>query len=142
MAVGAIIDTYAGANKALKEGNLTVINTGGVLLEDSVVRSAYANAGLHVHAAFYDFPGLTTLEAARYNLPQVASSWATIDDYLSLGGDPSLEGRVEYVEPNDLLQIEKAITKQFGRTFNTMPDHPALTRTAEDSARDILDLVS
>ena len=124
-----------------KEGNLTVIGLGGDLLPDSTLGNAFENAGLHLHPAYYEMPGLTYLEAAHYNIPQVASSWTSIDEYFALGGSPTLDGRVEYVEPNNIRQIEEAVNKQFGKTFEPLPPHPALTRTKDDLARDILDSI-
>ena len=124
-----------------KVGNATIIGTDGGLLKDSVVQSAYENAGLHLHPSFYEMPGLTYLEAAHYNIPQVASTWTSIDEYFALGGDKTLEGRVEYVDPDNLNEIEAATIKQFGRKFDTMDPHRALTRTNMDVANDILKVI-
>lgn len=121
------------------KGTLTVLGLDKKLLPNATLNSAFANAGLHLHPAFYEMPGLTYLEAAHHNIPQVASSWTSIDEYFSLGGDPSLGGRVEYVDPHNIVQIEEAVNKQFGKTFDPLDSHPALTRTNEDVARDIMD---
>ena len=124
-----------------EEGSLRVIKTGGLLKEETIA-SAYQNAGLHLHPAFYEMPGFTYLEAAKYNIPQVASNWGSIKEYFSHDGNSSsLNGRVEYVDPHNIGQIEEAVLKQFGKTFDPMYDHPALNRTYMDVAKDFLKFI-
>ena len=121
-----------------QSGSLRVIGTNGQLLSDDMIISAYQNAGLHLHPAFHEMPGYTYLEAAMYNLPQVASSWGSIDEYFGMGGSETLDGRVKFVAPHHLGEIRRAVEEQFGKTFDPLPSHPALTRTNRDIAKDFL----
>lgn len=94
--------------------------------------SAYYHAGLHLHPAFHELPGATYLEAARVGAPTIASSWCTITDYF----EGELDGRIVYALPHHIQEIEQLIPKMFGKKFGLLEDHPALTYSDVDSARD------
>jgi len=124
--------------KSKKIGNVRIIGTKGHLLPNEEIVSAYQNAGLHLHPPFYEMPGYTYLEAAKYNLPQVASSWGSIQEYFKQGGSETLDGRVKFVIPHHLGEIRRAVEEQFGKTFEPMPEHPIFSRTNVEVAKDFL----
>ena len=124
--------------KSNEIGNVRIVGTQGSLLSDEEIVSAYQNAGLHLHPAFYEMPGYTYLEAAKYNLPQVASSWGSVNEYFKQGGSETLDGRVKFVIPHHLGEIRRGVEEQFGKTFEPMPDHPIFSRTNVDVAKDFL----
>jgi glycosyltransferase involved in cell wall biosynthesis len=109
-------------------------------LPNSMLTSAYANAGLHLHPAFQELPGATYLEAAAIGTPTVASSWCTITDYFydSKLGHSSLDGRIVYCEPHHLNDITQKIEENFGKTFLSLREHPVFKRTPLDTAKDLI----
>lgn len=96
--------------------------------------SAYYHAGLHLHPAFHELPGLTYLEAARLGTPTIGSSWCTIADYFH----GELDGRIVYAPPHHIQEIENLIPKMFGKRFAPLEDHPAIVRNETDVASDLL----
>jgi glycosyltransferase involved in cell wall biosynthesis len=94
--------------------------------------SAYQNAGLYIHPAFCELPGLIYLEAAKLGTPIVASHWTTISDYFT---EPC--NQIVYTEPHHVRAITHAIQRQFGRKFEQFP-HPIFSRTKADVGRDLL----
>lgn len=112
---------------------------GGERLSERCLLSAYQNCGLHVHPAFWEAPGYTYLEAARLNVPTVASEWGTIQDYCLAGtDDETMDGRLTYVCPYNLRQIEQAVRENFGRQLDNGYHHPIFDRTPRDVGRDLL----
>lgn len=108
-------------------------------LSAKMLISAYANAALHLHPAFYELPGYTYLEAAKLGIPTVASSWATIDDYFTdSSGKYSLDERIEYCLPYHLPSIKKLILKKIGQKFSKDHPHPIFKRTKLDVASEVL----
>lgn len=101
--------------------------------------SAYQNAGLHLHPAFCELPGLTYLEAAKLNVPTIASEWTTIRDYFidPLTQEYNLDERIVYAPPHHLHQITQLIPKQFGKKFSPL-SHPIFQRTKIDVANDLM----
>jgi glycosyltransferase involved in cell wall biosynthesis len=110
------------------------------MLPTSMLISAYANAGLHLHPSFQELPGATYLEAAAIGVPTVGSSWCTITDYFydETSKHSSLDGRIVYTLPHHLGDITKKIEENFGKTYPPLKDHPALTRSPLDTAKDLL----
>jgi glycosyltransferase involved in cell wall biosynthesis len=113
------------------------------ILSNNLLYSAFKNAGLLVHPAFYELPGYTYLEAVKYGIPTIASNWSSIKEYFS---DPKtnrylLDDRVEYVEPYDIDGIKKLILKKFGKKYPENPDMWIYKRTKKDVAKEILDLI-
>jgi len=87
-------------------------------LSTKVLLSAYHHAGLHLHPAFYELPGLTYFESAKLGIPTIASSWATITDYFTdSAGNYTLDDRIEYVLPYHLPDILKMVKKKFGQSM-------------------------
>ena len=110
----------------------------GQRLSNSCILSAYQNAGLHLHPAFWETPGYTYLEASRLGIPSVASSWGGFKDYCTLeGNSEDLNGLIKYVNPYDITGIESAIRELFGLKFEPI-QHPIFTRTGKDMASEIL----
>jgi glycosyltransferase involved in cell wall biosynthesis len=124
-------------------GNLKVIQMpGGEILPKTLLLSAFAHAGLHLHPSFYELPGLTYLEAARLGTPTVASAWGSLKDYFTDdAGNYTLDDRVEYALPYDLAALKKLVEKKFGQKYPEIPQHPVFRRTSEDLARDFLKLM-
>jgi len=122
-----------------KTGNYQCMGNEGELFPWETVAGAYQNAGLHLHPAWHELPGLTYLEAAKCNLPQVASNWTGIKDYFKSDAqyDETLNGRVKYVDPYNLTAIKDAVVEQFGKKFPEM-DHTIFNRTKVDLANDYL----
>jgi hypothetical protein len=110
-------------------------------IDDQLLVSAYQNAGLHLHPAFYECPGYTYLEAAKLGIATVGSSWSTVREYLSNSeGEFDFHEGFEFVRPDDIDAIEAASKKMFGKTF-TRPDLPIFKRTDEDVKKDMGALV-
>ncbi len=107
----------------------------GKKLSASMLHSAFAHAGLHLHPAFCELPGLTYFESALLGIPTIASTWTTIAEYFE---SPSFDDRIEYCEPYDLAKITQLIEKKMGQKYTPGPTHPALQRTSVDVAKDFL----
>ena len=75
-------------------------------LDWSVLQSAYQNASVNCHPAFYELPGLTYIESIQLGVKTIVSNRATISEYL----ESSFDGvDVLAVEPGDIVEIRKAI---------------------------------
>lgn len=125
--------------KFQSEGNFHIISTGS-LLSNEEIGDAYQNAYMYIHPAFYECPGFIYLEAARANIPVVASEWSTLQDYCSSDPrwDESLNGRISYCIPYDIPSIENAIATQEKRVHDKSPlNHSIFNRRPVDMARDI-----
>ncbi len=107
-------------------------------LPKEMLLSAYYHAGLHLHPAFHELPGATFLEAARLGTPTIASSWCTITDYFfdAQAGHSNLDGRIVYTPPHHIQEMETLIPQMFGKSFAPLEDHPSITYSELDSARD------
>lgn len=124
-------------------GNLQVVQMPKGKLPLSCLKSAYENAAVYVHPAFYESPGYTYLEAASLSVPMVASSWSCIGDYFSYNHqDKSLQGLVEYCSPLNFADIKQATLNQIAFSGGKINFPPILRRTKVDLARDILALIS
>jgi glycosyltransferase involved in cell wall biosynthesis len=124
-------------------GNLRVIHMpSGEILSKALLLSAFAHAGLHLHPSFYEIPGLTYLEAARLGVPTVASEWGSLKDYFTdAAGNYALDDRIEYALPYDLAALKALVVKKFGQKYPEIPHHPVFQRTAEELARDFLNVL-
>src|SRR5262249_28259494 len=124
-----------------QEGSLRILQMPqGQKLPQPLLISAYQNAGLNLHPAFCELPGLTCLEAAKLGVPTVASEWTTLRDYFT---DPvthayTLDDRITYVSPYHISAITDKIQEQFGKKIDKHFDHPLFHRTKIDVARDFL----
>lgn len=105
-------------------------------LSATCLKSAYQHAKAHVHPAFYELPGYTYLESLRYNIPTVASSWASISEYLN--GDT--KGLISYATPYNLNEIKKAVVKMMEKE-KTALELPIYRRTSLDVAQEIEELI-
>jgi glycosyltransferase involved in cell wall biosynthesis len=106
-------------------------------LPENILWSALHHAGLYVHPAFQELPGLVFLEAAACGVPMVASSWCTIHEYFH---DGKFDGRILYPLPHDLRAIEEGVRQLFGKRFLT--PCPATLRSPLDVAQDFLAVVN
>ncbi|MBS0624556.1 MAG: hypothetical protein JSS32_00725 [Verrucomicrobia bacterium] len=106
------------------------------ILSKEMILSATANAGLHLHPAFYELPGYTYLESARFGVPTIATEWSSLKDYFAASGP--IDDRIEYVLPYDLMAIKRLVEKKFGQKYAPIPDHPLYRREAKDVGRDFL----
>jgi glycosyltransferase involved in cell wall biosynthesis len=102
----------------------------GKKLPPHLLWSAFYHAGLYLHPAFQELPGLVFLEAAAFGLPMVASTFCTIDEYLH--GDNIL-----FPPPHDLSAIQKCILHLFGKRFPPIPPRHSL-----DVAQDFISTIS
>ncbi len=119
-----------------QSGSLRVLPMPGrEKLSTSMLQSAFAHAGLHLHPAFYELPGATYFESAILGVPTIASTWTTIDEYFL---DPKLDERIEYSLPYDLPRLTQLVHKKLGQTFPLEPLHPIFRRTKVDVAKEIL----
>jgi glycosyltransferase involved in cell wall biosynthesis len=105
----------------------------GKKMSAGMMESAYSQAGLYLHPAFCEVPGLTFFEAARAGAPVIASEWCTIKD-------TGLPG-IEYPLPYDVCAIEQQVQKLFGRREERLTEHAALLRTPLDYAKDVLSCI-
>jgi len=126
------------ARRAARDGALEVVPMPrGGRLSESCLRSAYQNAGLHLHPAFHERPGYTVLESVKLGVPTVASRWTPIRDYFEHGGSADADGLVDYVTPHHLGEIEQSTRKMFGRLAR--PSTNAIfSRTDRDLAAELL----
>jgi glycosyltransferase involved in cell wall biosynthesis len=124
---------------SMRAGNLHILQMPKAKkLSTEILLSAYQHAGLHLHPAFYELPGLTYFESAKLGIPTIASSWATIPDYFKdASGAYTLDDRIEYVLPYHLPNITALVKKKFGQKY-PISDHPTFHRTSEDTARELL----
>jgi glycosyltransferase involved in cell wall biosynthesis len=70
--------------------------------------SAYANAALNVHPAFYELPGLTYIESLSVGTRTVISTKASMAEYIV---DPKTASGVYFVDPTNLLDIRRGIMR-------------------------------
>lgn len=123
------------------EGSLRILQMPeGRKLPMEMLISAYQNAGLHLHPAFCELPGLTYLEAAKLGVPTVASDWTTIKDYFT---DPvtqksTLDDRIVYAPPHHINTLTEQVLKHFGRKVDMSFFHPIFYRTKADVAKDLM----
>jgi glycosyltransferase involved in cell wall biosynthesis len=124
---------------SMTAGSLQIMQMpGGKKLSHNMLMNAFAHAGLLLHPAFYELPGLTYLEAAKLGLPAIASSWTTIRDYFtSPTGEYTLDDRIEYTLPYDLDTIKSLVQKKFGQIYSPS-NHPTLMRRSRDVALDFV----
>lgn len=114
------------------EGNVSVIPLQEKLPKD-LLMSAFGHAGLHIHPAFLELPGLTLLEAAALGVPTITSDGCAIRDYID-----TLDGRIHYTQPHHIRKIEAAVDSMFGQPFSSSYRHPAFARKESDVAADLL----
>jgi len=122
-------------------GPLRVIPTlDGNILPKEMLLSAFAHAGLHIHPAFYELPGYTYLESARFGIPTIASTWTSLKDYFTdfSTGKYTLDDRIEYAIPYDITSLTQLTEKKFGQIYPKYPFHPLFSRTPKDIAKDFL----
>jgi glycosyltransferase involved in cell wall biosynthesis len=133
---------FISQNPALPSPNIRFIPTqNGELLSSELLLSAFRHAGLHFHPAFYELPGYTYLESARFGTPTIASKWGSLRDYFTDdAGRYTMDERIEYALPYDLKDLKRLIRKKFGQRFPENPLHPMFARTAIDVAKDFLQL--
>lgn len=126
--------------KEHSSGHLQVIPTpNGEILTKGLLLSAFSHAGLHLHPSFYELPGYTYLETARFGIPTIASQWSSLKDYFTDdSGRYTLDDRVEYALPYDLGALKKLVEKKFGQKYPQEPLHPIFLRGVKDVARDFL----
>lgn len=125
----------------MKIGNLQVLTMPeDQILPEEMVIDAMENAGLHVHPAFCELPGYTYIESIYLGTPTIASSWTTIQEYLTdpLSGKYLLDSRIIYCLPYDIEGIKHLIEKKFGQRFSSPPALPTLERSELQIATEIL----
>ncbi len=126
-----------------QEGQLRIIHLSDErTIDHNCLISAYQNAGLHLHPAFYELPGFTYLEAAKLGIPSIASSWTTIKDYFT---DPEtaqymLDDRIVFAQPHHINALEALIKKQFGKKYPAST-HPIFERQPIDVAKDVFEVL-
>ncbi len=122
------------------EGSLRILSMPhGQKLSQEMLMSAYQNAGLHLHPAFCELPGLTYLEAAKFGVPTVASEWATINDYFA---DSSWDEQIVYAPPHDINALTEHILKQWGKKIPQNLAHPLFRKTKVEVARELHDSIN
>lgn len=136
-----VISQHLNPNQA--EGSVRIINTpDGEILSKDLMLSAFFHAGLHLHPAFYELPGYTYLETARFGTPTIASPWGSLKDYFTdSSGNYLLDDRIEYALPYDLGALKKLAEKKFGKRYPIEPLAPIFHRTAKDVAYDFLECI-
>tara|TARA_R110002167_G_scaffold9579_14_gene44334 strand:- start:645 stop:1763 length:1119 start_codon:yes stop_codon:yes gene_type:complete len=117
---------------------ITVHNTQqqfGGKLPTELLKSAFTDAALNVHPAFYELPGYTYLEAAAVGTPSVGGEWCSIGEY-------GLGDLVKMCCSYDVDSIRQAIDFQLSNQPTTKPqDVPFLSRTKTDVAKDLIKLL-
>lgn len=89
-----------------------------LMISDAMLGSAYSSAGVNVHPAFYELPGLTYLEAAYFNVPSIYSLNSSVSEYL-LDGE---RGGFYSVLPYDLSSIKNSVLAAiFGKKVFVSP---------------------
>ena len=126
---------------SIQAGNLRILQMPEKkILSSEMLLSAFYHAALHLHPAFYELPGYTYLESAKLGIPTIASSWASVSDYFTdeKTGKYTLDARIDYVLPYDLVAIEKLVHKKLSESYKPYPSHPMFYRTSRDVAQEIL----
>ncbi len=134
-----IIISQAHENRT--DGNLQILKMpNGEILPFSMLVSAYQHAGLMVHPAFCELPGLVYLEAAKLGIPIIASEWTTVKDYFTdpITGRYSLDDRISYVLPHHVKILENMILSHFGKKVDKNFIHPIFQRQKSDVAKDLI----
>lgn len=109
------------------------------ILSSPMLLSAFAHAALHMHPSFYELPGYTYFESARFGVPTIASEWTSIKDYFTDSkGVYTLDDRIEYVLPYDLNALSQLAKKKIGQKYPAFPLHPIYERSAKEIAQDFL----
>lgn len=103
-------------------------------LSEELLVSAYQNASLYAHPAFFEQPGYAYMEAAKLGTPVVASKWGTLQDYFK---ETPLDDRISYVIPHHIRSLEKAILLGLNKSYSPS-DHPSFSKSAIDIAEDFL----
>ena len=124
-------------------GNLNIIKMpNGERLSTRCLQSAYQNARIHIHPAFYELPGYTYLESVFCHTPTLATRWASIAEYLSLNGtSPYVQGLVDYAVPYHIRDLRQ-------KTLSLLNAKPAkkeslhiFQRTSLDVAKELIEKV-
>ncbi len=129
--------------KSQDHGNLKIINyNSSFRMPNSLILSAYKHAGLYIHPAFQEVPGLIYLEALHFNIPIVASNWTTIKDYLTdpVTGEYQLDERITFCTPHHIEEIENAVRENFGKTFEDI-NLPIMNKTIDDFGKETAELI-
>lgn len=123
------------------DGSLRILQMPeGKKLPQKMLISAYQHAGLHLHPAFCELPGLTYLEGAKLGVPTIASDWTTIKDYFldPVTGKYTLDDRIIYTPPHHIGAIAEQIPLQFGKKVDKNFFHPAFSRKRADVAKELV----
>lgn len=130
-------------HKPFKKGQLKVINMPeGKILSSGMMTSAFAHAGLYVHPAFYELPGLVYIEALVHGVSTVASEWTALKEYFTDStGRYTLDSRVSYCLPYDLAKLTSLVESSYGKRYLPYKNHPLLLKTEEDIAGDFLNIL-
>ena len=123
------------ALKSLTMGNVEVIHS--KRLSEECLSDAYANAGLHLHPAAHELPGLTYLEAGKFELPQVATRISPIKEYFEYGCTKPPADFISYVDPFDIVAIGSSVERLFGKK-SSIHNNKIYNRTDADVAADFL----
>ncbi|MDN3504657.1 MAG: glycosyltransferase [Rhabdochlamydiaceae bacterium] len=84
--------------------------------------NAYKNSALHIHPAFYELPGFTTLESAKLGIPTIASNWSTLKSYLLENKVELSDKRIKYVDPTDIETMSKLVDSEIGKSYSKLID--------------------
>jgi len=111
-------ERYADRCRRLAGADADVRFVGRLASDDPLLASAYAACSTLALVSWYETPGLAALEAALTGTPLVLPAGGCCREYF---GD-----RAEYVAPNDLAAIRRAVVRSFKRP--RCPETAALVR--------------
>ena len=104
-------------------------------LSTGQLKSAYIYSALHLHPAFYELPGFTTLESIKLGVPTIASNWSTLNSYLLENKVELSDKRLMYVDPTDVQTMSQLVETESGKSYPKMT-HSLFEREEIDVAKE------
>jgi glycosyltransferase involved in cell wall biosynthesis len=92
--------------ESMQDGNLEIIKMPlGQKLSIGMLESAYRNAEVNLHPAFYELPGYTYLESISCGVKTIISRWTAAGEYIK---SDYLDDFI-FINPFDIEDIRKAV---------------------------------
>jgi glycosyltransferase involved in cell wall biosynthesis len=119
-------------HESIKDGNLEIIQMpSGQKLSLSLLESAYRNAGVNLHPAFYELPGYTCLESISCGVKTIMSKWSSAEEYIRFEN----EDGCGYVDPCDIENIREMVVRALYGDFTKLDQKNLNLVTVEDYGR-------
>jgi glycosyltransferase involved in cell wall biosynthesis len=123
--------------ESLKDGHLEIIKMPlEQRLSISLLESAYRNAEVNLHPAFYELPGYTCLESISCGVKTIMSGWTSADEYIQSVD----ECGCGYVNPCDIDDIRKMVVRAIYGDFSKINKNNLHVVTVEDYGKRALQI--